>query len=288
VDCCRQLLACCGAVVQHASHRRNKTLCSDACTNSTSVAGVSAPIRALHMGGGQQLEQIVPPTAEANGSRIDSYVCSQHIDFLRSVFLFPPDLPTQRRLNTTLIDKATLRVIGAWGVSNHSWGRPHPITAGGARVQSQAGRGNKNKNNKKTTLSENDPCIGRQHCDSTYTRTPLAEHFPLRGVKPPKLQSNVSRLNPYPTRCRGVAGGTRGRDIGILMRAPAKGTRAVARIGAPDVADVVLLCGNCDNAKSGSPKHAMPLVCWSAALTECRCHASGHLPRPPITESCQG
>jgi hypothetical protein len=40
-------------------------------------------------------------------------------------------------------DKATLRVIGAREgmlASNHSWGRPCPITAGGARVQSQAGR----------------------------------------------------------------------------------------------------------------------------------------------------
>jgi hypothetical protein len=41
----------------------------------------------------------------------------------------------------TTTDKATLWVMGAWGgrggKSNHSWGRPRPITAGGAHAQSQ-------------------------------------------------------------------------------------------------------------------------------------------------------
>ena len=33
-----------------------------------------------------------------------------------------------------------------------------------------------------------DYSIGKQHYHNMYTRTPLAEHFPLGGVKPPKLQ----------------------------------------------------------------------------------------------------
>jgi hypothetical protein len=72
--------------------------------------------------------------------------------------------------------------------SNHNWGSPCPITAGGTCVQSQAGRGNK-ENNSPRRQSQHCPATLPQHTHTnTHTRTYRAEHFPLRGVKSPKLK----------------------------------------------------------------------------------------------------